>query len=678
MANALISETSPYLLQHAHNPVDWHGWNEQSLALARDKNKPILLSVGYAACHWCHVMERESFENAEIARIMNEHFVCIKVDREERPDLDKIYQTAHQMLTEKPGGWPLTMVLTPEHHAPFFAGTYFPPESRFNLPGFSELLVKIHKHFVANADELSAHHSSFHRALSQLNPTLTSDPCPDASDVLSQSAKTLASQFDPTHGGFGQAPKFPHPSQIELLLRHGASGDSEVHRLSLAMAHKTLRHMARGGLFDQIGGGFFRYSVDAAWRIPHFEKMLYDNAQLIPLYADAWLQTEEPLFRRAAEMSADWVIREMQQSNGGFASTLDADSEGIEGKYYVWSETDLRAVLTDQEYTTFEAYYGLYGEPNFEGNWHLNVNPDSEQEWSEEQLAEIHTKLWNIRADRIRPALDNKVLTAWNGMMIRALAYTGRKLGRADYIHAARQSLDFVRNNMWQQRRLFVTYRDSSVRLNGYLDDYAFLIDGVVELLQAEWRTSDLNLAVEITDAMLERFEDAESGGFFFTSNDHEALLYRPKPGADDAIPSGNGVATRALLNLGYLTGDEHYLESAHRVLALYARDLIKHPSVYATLAIALQYAGTNNRTVIVRGEPGSAVSWKSAVDTTYAPTVNAYLIPKSSRNLPAAISAKAAKDRTVAYVCRGQSCSAPINQRDQLQIELGIGMPAS
>ncbi|MEJ2177162.1 MAG: thioredoxin domain-containing protein, partial [Gammaproteobacteria bacterium] len=540
MPNRLIQETSPYLLHHANNPVNWYPWGSEALDAAIEQDKPILLSIGYSACHWCHVMEHESFENPDIAASMNDRFICIKVDREERPDLDKIYQTTHQMLTQRPGGWPLTVALTPDGHAPFFAGTYFPPEPRHGMPGFGELLEKISAHYQQNKNKMMGHATSFRQALSQLNPTSETNGKVAPEEWLANALEVLKTQFDAVNGGFGDAPKFPHPTQLELLLRHAAS-DADQHDVSLAMANKTLRKMHQGGLFDQLVGGFFRYSVDKQWQIPHFEKMLYDNAQLLGLYADGYRLTDQHFYIDSTARTAEWVRAEMQQPHGGYASTLDADSEGIEGKYYVWSETDLRAILSAQEYTEVEKRFGLYGEPNFEGRWHFNINSDAEVEGQEptssDDLDSALGKLITERSERVHPALDDKILTSWNGLMIKGMARAGRKLARPDLIGSARLALDFVRTHLWQNSRLLATYREKQAKLNGYLDDYAFMAEGVLELLQADWKTSDLKILERLCDAMIEHFEDKENGGFYFTSHDHEKLLHRPKPGADDAVP---------------------------------------------------------------------------------------------------------------------------------------------
>ncbi len=676
MPNKLIDQSSPYLLQHANNPVDWHPWNDQSLELARAENKPILLSIGYAACHWCHVMEKESFENEEIATIMNSFFVCIKVDREERPDLDKIYQLAHQMLTQRPGGWPLTVALTPHGHAPFFAGTYFPPTSRSNMLGFGELLQKIFIHYQENQEKMSDYLLSFNTALEKLNPSAPASTIADPVAVLDHATGILDNQFDTVFGGFGSAPKFPHPTQLELLMV-AAARPTVTSPNATVMVEKTLTRMAQGGLYDHLAGGFFRYSVDREWKIPHFEKMLYDNAQLLVLYSHAWQVLPKPLYRNAATSTAQWVIDEMQQPGGGYASTLDADSEGEEGKYYVWSETDLCAVLSEDEYTQIENTFGLFGEANFEGRWHLNLNPDIDHELPDQNsetdqiIRNAKSRLLEIRRHRIRPGLDDKILTAWNGLMISGMALAGRIFNCDSFIESAQQSVDFIRNNLWQGNRLLASCAKGKSHLNGYLDDYSFMLCGILQLLQSKWRQSDLEFAVNIADAMIDRFEDTEGGGFYFTSHDHEKLLYRPKTGADDAIPSGNGLAISGLLGLGYLMAETRYLQTAEKALAQFSDELQRHPSINASMSIALQKFDPAFSTVIIRGKRDDMKQWSDYINQKYIPGLQCFAIPDSIGKLPPSLAIYKSQPGTTAYVCKGNQCSPPFTDLKQLREDL-------
>lgn len=676
MSNQLSTQTSPYLLQHADNLVDWHPWEQPALRLAAQQDKPILLSIGYAACHWCHVMAHECFEDESIAAQMNELFVCIKIDREERPDLDKIYQSAHHLLTQRSGGWPLTVALTPDRHAPFFAGTYFPPTPRMGLPGFGEVLEKVAAHYRQHCQQLRGHHHAFEKALAELNPKPSATSLPDIVPMFTQAVQELGKQFDQEFGGFGTAPKFPHPTQLELLLRHSAHADVTDAEQSSRMLALSLRNMAEGGLFDQLGGGFFRYSVDRQWCIPHFEKMLYDNAQLLSLYSSAWLQggRHADFYATVVSQIAAWVIREMQQQHGGYASTLDADSEGIEGKYYVWSETDLRALLSTAEYAELENFYALVGEPNFEGNWHLAIHSHHEAQptarTDPELLQTARAKLLAVRAQRIRPALDDKILTAWNGLMIKGMAHAAKVFGRDERVASAQQALDFVRFNLWRDGRLLVTSRAGQAGLNGYLDDYAFLAEGIVELLQVAWRSDDLAFAMDICDAMVEYFEDSESGGFFFTSHDHEKLLHRPKPGADDAIPSGNAAAIRTLFQLGHLLGNTRYLQSAEKALQLFADALQNMPSLHSSLCTALQ-ARYPNQIIIIRGEDAQIRKWQSSCQRQYCPERLTFAIPANATDLPQALAGRKAQGKTIAYLCCGFECSPPIDSLAKLELEL-------
>ena len=679
MPNFLSNETSPYLLQHANNPVEWYPWGEQALSLARNTGKPILLSIGYTACHWCHVMEKESFQDKSIAEVMNQNFICIKVDREERPDLDKIYQSAHQILTERPGGWPLTVALTPDGHAPFFAGTYFPPEPRFDLPGFADLLDQIATHFQQNRSEMSQYHQSFSRALGQLNPQGGSAHFPDAHDMLLDAVSHLENTFDGEFGGFGQAPKFPHPTQLELLLAHHLQDFENNDIPSLEMAEKTLTNMSRGGLNDQLGGGFFRYCTDANWTIPHFEKMLYDNAQLLQVYCDLYCITQKQEHRATASTTAEWVIREMQTEGGGYASALDADSEGIEGKFYLWSETDLRAMLTQEEYQAIENYFALYGDANFDGYWHFNVNSDLDAHLLS-QTPELNSliesakdKLFCHRQGRQKPKIDDKILTGWNGLMIKAMARAGRVLQNPGFTESAASAAHFLRRNTWQPPKLLAVCRDGRAHLNGYLDDYAFLLEGILELLKTRWSNLEFEFAVQLGDAILDHFEDPDLGGFYFTSHDHESLLYRPKPGADDAIPSGNGAAINALLKLGHLSGHLRFIKSAERGLKAFAESMIKMPSVYGSITLSLQNTHPLHKTIVLFGDQNTLNHWQSQLalsardgSTNFYQT-DLYPIDLKTEGLPKPLAHKRRGDQPLAYVCHGTHCLDPIEQVEDL-----------
>ncbi|MDO8704648.1 MAG: thioredoxin domain-containing protein [Sulfuricaulis sp.] len=660
MTNRLAQETSPYLQQHASNPVDWFPWGEEALRCAREQDKPILLSIGYSACHWCHVMAHESFEDAEVAAVMNRIFINIKVDREERPDLDQIYQTAHAMLTQRGGGWPLTLFLTPDQ-TPFFGGTYFPKEPRYNLPGFVQLLEQVAGIYRTHREDIALQNASLLHAFGATLPnakdqgSLSDAPLDDACDELRQA-------FDPVYGGFGGAPKFPQPSGLEFLLRHAGSGDTR------SMALHTLRKMAEGGIHDQLGGGFCRYSVDERWAIPHFEKMLYDNGPLLSLYTDAHVLTGEASFRHVAQGIAGWAMREMQSPNGGFYSSLDADSEHEEGKFYLWTPEQVASLLSAEEYAVAAVHYGLDQPPNFEGkHWNLLVaRPLDELAQAQQLLANAKQKLFAARENRVRPGRDEKILVSWNALMIKGMAHAGRMLGEPAWIASAQRATDFIRTAMWRNGRLLATCKDDKAHLNAYLDDYAFLLDALLELLQAEFRPTDLKFARALADVLLEQFEDAQESGFFFTSHDHEKLIHRPKPGHDNATPSGNGVAAFALQRLGHLLGEVRYLEAAECTLKLYYPVLAQQPSGFASMLTALREYLTPPQIVILRSAPGASAAWRRQLLQRYWPDTLIIALEGEFAGLPEML-AKPLSQEVSAWVCQGVRCLPVIKDCNEL-----------
>jgi uncharacterized protein YyaL (SSP411 family) len=671
--NALARETSPYLLQHAHNPVDWYPWGPEALERARCDDKPILLSIGYSACHWCHVMAHESFEDEDTARVMNDLFVNIKVDREERPDLDRIYQTAHQMLAQRSGGWPLTMFLTPGDQTPFFGGTYFPKEARYGMPAFTELCRRVAGYYHDHRDEIDAQNANVRSAFARLGAAGATAGVRIDDTVLDRARAEIAGQFEPMYGGFGQAPKFPHPTTVERLLRHWASSVSAgiPDEQALHMARYSLHAMASGGIYDQLGGGFCRYSVDEKWMIPHFEKMLYDNGQLLTLYADAAVACDDVVFRRLAIDTAEWVTREMQSPAGGYYSALDADSEGEEGKYYVWTPDEVRSVLRDEEYALLAPVYGLDRPANFEGKtWNLHVSESPlttvvklglNSEHAAELLASARAKLLAAREQRVRPGRDDKVLCSWNGLMIKGMARAGRLLDRPDFVASAGRAFDFIRAHMWQNDRLLASFNDGRAHLNAYLDDYVFLIDAGLELVQARWRDGDLVFLVELAETLLDHFEDKAHGGFFFTSDDHEKLIHRPKPVGDDAIPSGNGVAAQALLRLGHLLGATRYLDAAHKTLTALWHEIERYPSMCSALLAAVEEYLSPTQTIVLRGAPDAMSPWMDLCARRYAPRRLALAIPDDARNLPGLLAQRTARGVVTAYICSGHACEAPV-----------------
>ena len=681
-ANALAHETSPYLLQHAHNPVDWQPWGPDALDRARREDRPILLSVGYSACHWCHVMAHESFEDEDTARLMNGLYVSIKVDREERPDLDKVYQSALQLIAERPGGWPLTMFLDPRTHVPFFGGTYFPKEPRYGMPAFRDVLTRVAEWYRTHRDDLQGNVGVMQEALAGLEGEKGNAASVLSADPLATAGKQLAESYDRRHGGFGNPPKFPHPTNLERLLRQFAHSVEvgKADEEALAIAVGTLEKMALGGIFDQVGGGFCRYSVDERWMIPHFEKMLYDNGPLLGLYSEAWQITADPLLRHVAREVTGWVIREMQSPEGGYYSSLDADSEGEEGRFYLWAPDEVRALLQDDEYALVARHFGLDRDPNFEGRWHLHVNRDLPSLAAEvgrppEEVVAIldraRARLLAAREARVRPGRDEKVLTSWNGLMIKGMATAGRVFGEADWVASAERSLDFVRRTLWRDGRLLATYKDGRAHLAAYLDDYAFLMDGILALLQARWRDGDLAFLVALAEVLLEAFEDPEHGGFHFTACDHEALIHRPKPLADEALPSGNGVAARVLGRVGHLLGETRYLEAAERTLKAAWPSVMRVPYAHNTLLDALEEYLRPPETVVLRGRGADLADWQGRAGQHYAPRRLTLAVPDDALALPGLLGERRPRGAVIAYVCQGIQCGAPITSRDAFEQSL-------
>jgi len=672
--NQLADATSPYLLQHADNPVDWYPWGSEALERAAREHKPILLSIGYSACHWCHVMAHESFEHADIAARMNAEFVNIKVDREERPDLDRIYQVAHQLLTRNRGGWPLTMFLTPGDQVPFFGGTYFPPQARHGLPGFGDLLERVAAAFREHGEEIEQAKPQMRAALAQVLGG--SD---DAGEVdvalVEQACSEFAESFDADQGGFGAAPKFPHPSALELLLEAAACRPAGDARATLiGMVDRTLEAMARGGIYDHLGGGFCRYSVDERWDIPHFEKMLYDNGPLLELYSTRAAATGSALFREAAHGTADWLLDVMRTPQGAFCSSLDADSEGEEGRFYVWTRDEV-ARLLGERYAPFAARYGLDAPPNFEGRWHLRLASPGSGDDDGAAFAADRELLERHRAERVWPARDDKILTAWNALAIKGLAAAGTRLQRADCLDAADAAIDFLRTHHWREARLLATSRDGHAHLDGYLDDYAFVLDALLTLLAARWRRVDLDFAIELAEVLLTRFADVERGGFFFTADDHERLLQRARTFSDDALPAGNGVAARTLAELGHLLGEPRYVEAARATLAAGMSEAARLPSACSALMRAvLEDAAPPPRIVLRTRADAALAAWTAAIGTTSDPRLRCYVVPAApDAPLPGLLAERRAlADAAVtAYLCRGTRCSAPVTDAEALSAAL-------
>lgn len=668
LGNRLSLETSPYLLQHASNPVHWLPWSEEALALAIAQDKPILLSVGYSACHWCHVMAHESFEDPATAALMNEGFINIKVDREERPDLDQIYQFAHQMLTQQPGGWPLTMFLTPDEQMPFFGGTYFPESSRHGMPAFKDILTRVITFYRDHRDDITNQSAAILDVFRQTDPKAPGEVT-FSNLPLAAARQALLSEFDTRYGGFGGAPKFPSPSSIDRLLRHwhANSAPPDPDLQSLFMATKTLHSMALGGIYDHVGGGFFRYSVDAHWQIPHFEKMLSDNASLLALYAQAFAATGDRLFWRVANETADWALREMRDPGGGFYATLDADSDGVEGAFYVWERDDFKRALGPRQQFV-AGHLGIDNAANFEDRWHLYVADEKalEDDAAMTELAAAKAALYALREQRTRPGRDEKILAGWNGMQARALAIAARHLPRDDLAQAACDALDFVREQMLDGRRLLAVHAGGKARFTGYLDDYANVLDGLLELMQTRFRSADMQFAIALADTLLEHFYDPIDGGFFFTADDHEALVHRMKPLADNATPSGNGIAAMALLRLGHVVGDDRYIDAAATTLRAAWEPINRVPHAHCALLTALEETVSPVQVVVIRAPRTDLARWV-ATTRTYAPRRMVFAIADDAEDLPGLLAQRVSRDGGVAYVCEGHTCGAPLTSPEAL-----------
>ena len=647
MPNRLINETSPYLLQHAHNPVDWYAWGPEALERAAREDKPILLSIGYSACHWCHVMEHESFENEAIADLMNRNFVNIKVDREERPDLDQIYMTAVQIMTGS-GGWPMTMFLLPTGE-PIFGGTYFPPDDRYGRPGFRRVLETIAEAYRTRRVEIVENAKGFREHLSRQTFQKKEGERIDAS-LLEVAYRAMASRFDPREGGFGGAPKFPPSMSIDFLLRyHYRTGDEHA----LHMATLTLDKMAHGGMYDQVGGGFHRYSTDDHWLVPHFEKMLYDNALLARVYVDAYRATGDQLYKRIAEETLDFVAREMRDSNGAFYSTQDADSEGVEGKFYVWSNDEFRHVV-GEDADTLADYFDVTAHGNWEETNILHVTRPSDQQ-TQAKVEAAQKKLYAAREKRVKPGRDEKVLTDWNGLMLRAFAEAAAHLGRHDYRIIAEANANFILNTLWDGSRLLHTYKDGRARFNGYLDDYANLADALFALYELTFDFKWLDAAVRISDRMIEQFWDND-GGFYFTGRDHESLLTRTKDFFDNATPSGNSVAADVLLKLSAVLDRQDYREKAESIFLTAAGLLKQYASGFGRMLAAFDfYVGPSKEVALI----GSADSFLSTLRKRYTPRL---VVAAGSDDRVALLRNRPmVNGQPTAYVCENFTCNQPV-----------------
>ena len=667
--NRLIHETSPYLLQHAHNPVDWYPWGEEALTRAKQEQKPILLSIGYSACHWCHVMERESFENEDIAAIMNQLFINIKVDREERPDLDEIYMNAVQIMTRQ-GGWPMTVFLTPDLK-PFYGGTYYPPTDRYGRPGFPKVMHAVAEAFsgqntqvLQQADQITAHLTQMSNVVDPHHHELTEE-------LMTNAFQNYRSQFDSHHGGFGNAPKFPPSMGLPFLLRYWHhSGNANA----LEMVELTLEKMARGGMYDQLGGGFHRYSTDAHWLVPHFEKMLYDNAQLVVAYFEAYQATQKPFYRDIATETLDYVIREMYDAeNGGFYSTQDADSEGVEGKFFVWEPNDVEDIIGEENAEIFCEYYDITPQGNFEGENILNVQapPDILARKLRIDLGELEAlladgkqKLFEAREKRIKPGLDDKILTSWNGIMIRGMAMGYQLTGKPEYLEACEKSAEFVLTVLSQDNGLLLrTYRDGKSHLNAYLEDYSYFIAGLIALYEASLEPRWLTEAERLAHIMIDQFGDDAGDGFFFTGKAHETLIVQSKSAYDGATPSGASMAIHSLLRLAKHLDNPKFHDKAVETLLLYFHQMEGMPSGSGQLLCELAFLLSTPKEIAIVGLKGDTKTeaMLAALHSIYQPNkIVALSESADGQTLPLLTGKNQVDNTATAYVCENYVCQAP------------------
>ena len=685
MPNRLAHEKSLYLRQHADNPVDWYPWGEEAFRVAREQDKPILLSIGYSSCHWCHVMEHECFENPEIAQLQNELFVNIKVDREERPDLDELYMNALQAMTGS-GGWPLNIFLTPDGK-PFYGGTYFPPEDRGQLPAWPRVLVAVAQAYRQRREEVERAADDLVAYLQQqTRPPLS--PTALREQFLDEAARNLVPHYDREHGGFGTAPKFPSPMQLEFLLRtYRRAGAPRA----LEMVLQTLTAMARGGIHDQIGGGFHRYAVDDAWLVPHFEKMLYDNALLARISTLAYLASGSAICRQVAEETFVYLLREMHGSHGGFFSAQDADTGEGEGAFYLWTPEEIEAVVGPEEATLVCRYFGVTPQGNFEGRSILHVPDDpalvarefglSPDELAH-RIARARALLYDARSQRPWPARDEKVIVSWNGLAIRAFAEAGAAFDRPDFLATAEHAARFIQDNLWDGRTLFHVWEEGEARFSGFLDDYANLVNGLLSLYEATFDPRWVDWARVLTDLMLERFLDPEAGDFFDTPADGEKLIVRPKTFVDQSTPSGNGSATEALLRLGTLLGERRYIDRAVAILERYAPIAVEHPIACGQLLLAMDFALGNPHEIAIIGDPTlpETRALLRVVYGNYIPNrVLALRHPEdeeAARGIPLLADRTFVDQRPTAYVCRQSVCQRPVTTPRELADQLGVRIP--
>jgi len=669
--NELISESSPYLLQHAHNPVNWYAWNDEALEKAKNENKPIFLSIGYTACHWCHVMEEESFENRDIAKILNEHFISIKVDREQRPDLDQIYMAATTALSGS-GGWPMSVFMTPDLK-PFFAGTYFPPDDKYGRPGFSRVINEIAVTWREDPGRIEDYSASLTERLQEAYHT-TENPVEVTDYTIEQTTRSLLGNYDPTNGGFGAAPKFPHPVDLSFLLKvYSRDKDQKI----LEAVKKSLDKMARGGIYDQIGGGFHRYSVDSRWLVPHFEKMLYDNALLAVTYSEAYQLTGDELYKRIVTETLDFVLREMTHENGGFYSSLDADSEGEEGKYYVWTKDEVDQLLGDNS-RHFEAYYNITKNGNFENNTNIpNIDNSSEEyfertdmDWSdfEKIIADGKKKLFEVRSKRERPLTDDKILASWNGLMISGMSYGYMITGDSKYREAASKAARFLKDSLFVDGKLRHSYRDAKLSSGLFLEDYAYFIQGLIDLYQVDYDFSWINWAAELAEDASKMFAD-EKGNLYLSPAEQTDHYMRPKEINDGATPAPGSILIQSLLRLSDITGKKEFYENAEKYLGAISNNIIRLPQAMVSAVSAFDYMNSERVELVVIGADNRD-AFISQYYRRYFPYGLLIVSESGNEDIPL-LADRSSEDGVRAFLCRNFSCNLPAETPADLELQL-------
>jgi len=666
--NRLKNEKSEYLLQHADNPVDWYPWSEEAFDQAEKENKPIMLSIGYSACHWCHVMAHESFEDDSTAELMNANFINIKLDKEERPDLDKIYQMSQTIITGKTGGWPLTVFMTPEKF-PFFAGTYFPDTERHGLPGFKDILLRVMDFYKNQRDDISKQNIQIKNIFETLNKTKETKNIVNE-DLLNKVKSELISSIDRVHGGFGSAPKFPHVNNLDFLIKTAEKNDKET----LELIELTLTRMTCAGIYDHLKGGFFRYSVDELWMIPHFEKMLYDNGPMIDILCNAYKITQNSLYLDKINQTCQWAIEEMQDKQGGFYSTIDADSEHVEGKFYVWTDEELKDILNTNELKLFKEIFVVYDKPNFEGKYHLHVTKTNQECYINNKNSAdlICAKLLKIRNERVRPTTDKKMLVSWNSLLMLGLINAYKITGNNNYYNSAKKCFDFIRNNMWVNNKLYACYHDKPC-FNAYLDDYAFLSKACIEFLKIDWNERDFGFLENLTDSLINNFQDKENGGFYYTSDTHEELIYRPKSYMDESLPSGNSIATEVLSELYELTGNSKYIKAVDASISSAADSINRSKFSHCSLYLAAPNIKISKKLIIIRCELEKIDEYKKNIYALNIMNDNIYFIANNENVTIKGIKEKINQGRFTAYVCQNNTCSEPIKDYESLSAVISI-----